>query len=259
MLIQSCDDFLFVAKDVLKSWWELCPALSVEYYLRRADISMSHILLMHEVEGPCNLFGEMLQYGFWDGSYTLCEIIETSIGWVVLYYWNASFWAVPLSRMNLDEALLLWRIVEAAVMLPVGYPVNQHLPYLDVGNWNLFHRIHFKSRRVQHFLNRAWCWFENAQSNHRIETKILLLVARVLSSLLLHRITVIIWKCTTQIHHLLLARILQKLRDSIQLRQWIQSCKTMWANGLFALVGLVISWLILIYLWHSSINLNRLQ
>lgn len=46
-------------------------------------------------------------------------------------------------------------IAVAAVMLPVGNPVNEHLPNLNVCYRHFFDGIHLQRGRMQHLLNGA--------------------------------------------------------------------------------------------------------
>lgn len=97
----------------------------------------------------------MLKNRFWNRPNALSQIVQTSIWCVVLDDRDAALWTVPLSTVDFDKAirgvvLVISRcgldhpLAVAKVVLPVGDPVNEHLPHLDIGNWNLFNGIDFQ-------------------------------------------------------------------------------------------------------------------
>jgi hypothetical protein len=59
-------------------------------------------------------------------------------------------------------------IAVAAVMLPIGNPVNEHLPDLHIRNRHLLDGVHFQCGRMQHLLNGARGGFEDAEGYHLV-------------------------------------------------------------------------------------------
>ena len=131
-------------------------------------------------------------------------------------------------------------------MLPIGDPIDEHLADLHVGDRHFLHGVHLERRGVQHLLDGARGRLEDAQGNHLVESQLkmlwlnvavravvvvwvvhlaavlLLLVGTRLPANILDVVAVIVREGTAQVHHLLLARVLQELRDAVQLRQWIE-------------------------------------
>lgn len=151
--------------------------------------------------------------------------------------------------MNLDEAvdggvaiglvlprggLLVLRgrstVAVAAVMLPVGNPIDEHLPDLNVGDGHFLHSIHLERRSMQHLLDGARSGLEDSQSNHLVESELqmlwlhvrsvvavsvvdlasvlLLLVRSWLAADVLDVVAVVVGECTAQVHHLFLTCVL---------------------------------------------------
>ena len=131
-------------------------------------------------------------------------------------------------------------------MLPIGNPIDEHLADLHVGDWYFLHCVHLERRSVQHLLDGARCRLEDAQGNHLIESEfkmlglnvavgtvvivsvvdlaciLLLLIWPWLPAHVLDVVALVVREGAAQIHHLLLTRILQELRDTVELRQRIE-------------------------------------
>lgn len=75
---------MLVTEDVVESSRQFRATFSVEYDLTRADITMSHALVMHEVERAQYLLRQVLQYRLWHCADALGEIVQAAIGCIVL-------------------------------------------------------------------------------------------------------------------------------------------------------------------------------
>ena len=124
----------------------------------------------------------MIENWFWNGSNTLCQIVKTSIWCVVLNYWDATLRTIPLGAVNFYETirsviLVISRsrvdhsLTVAKVMLPICNPVNEHLPNLNVCDWNFFNGIDFQRWAMKHLLDCTRGWFEDPKSYHLIQSK----------------------------------------------------------------------------------------
>ena len=96
MLIQSRLDFLLVAENMVEAGRQLGSAFPVEHDLAGADVAVSHSLVVHEVKCAEHLLGQMLQDGFWYGSYALGQVVKAAVRGVILNHRYASFGTVPL-------------------------------------------------------------------------------------------------------------------------------------------------------------------
>lgn len=66
------------------------------------------------------------------------------------------------------------------VMLPICYPRIQHLPYLNVSDWDFFHGVDLQGRCMKHLLYCARCTFEYTKRYHLIKTEISFVVVKQL-------------------------------------------------------------------------------
>lgn len=91
-------------------------------------------------------------------------------------YFDEAIHGTTAIGLILPRHLLVLRrgapVAVATVMLPVGNPVNQHLPYLNVRYRHFLHRVHFQCRSMQHFLDGSRCRLENPERNHLIQTEL---------------------------------------------------------------------------------------
>lgn len=118
----------------------------------------------------------------------------------------------------------------ATVMLPIGNPVDQHLPDLDVCDRDFFDGVDFQTGRVQHFLDGSRSTFEDAERYHLVKPHghlgIVFLALDLHHFLLMHRIHVfakwvgvVVREGAAQIHNLILVVHLQQVRDAVDLRE----------------------------------------
>lgn len=59
--------------------------LAIEHNLARAYVTVSHALIMHEVEGAQHLPSQMFEDGLGNGSDRLLQVVQAAIGGVVLH------------------------------------------------------------------------------------------------------------------------------------------------------------------------------
>ena len=151
----------------------------------------------------------MLEDGLGDRADALSEVVDAPVGRVVADHRDAALWTVPLGVMNSNETItgrvtcLLTGadarghrrpLAVATVMLPVGDPVDEHLPDLDISNRDFFNRINFQTWRVQHLLNCSRRTFEDTERYHLIKPnwhlRIMFLAFNLHHFLLMHLIYV---------------------------------------------------------------------
>ena len=173
---------MFVSQNMAIACRELSPTFPIKNDLTGADVTVGHVLLVHEVQSSENLLCQMIENWFWNSSNTLCQIVKTSIRCVVLNYWDATLRTVPLGAVNFDETI--WSVIlviswsrvyhsltVAKVMLPISNPVNEHLPDLNICDWNFFNGVDFQRWAMKHLLDRTWGWFEDSKGYHLIKSK----------------------------------------------------------------------------------------
>ena len=124
----------------------------------------------------------------------------------------------------------------ATVMLPIGNPVDQHLPDLDVRDRDFLDSVDFQTGRVQHFLDGSRSTFEHAERYHLVQPHghlgVVFLALGLHHFLLVHRVhvfaqrvRVVVGEGAAQIHNLILVVHLQQVRDAVDLRERVQSCQ----------------------------------
>lgn len=84
MLVQCRLHLLLVAEDVVEARGQLGSTLAIEHDLTCANITMGHVLVVHELKCAQNLLGKVLQDGLGHGPYALGQIVKAAIRGVVL-------------------------------------------------------------------------------------------------------------------------------------------------------------------------------
>lgn len=128
---------------------------------------MAHSLFMHYTQRLQDFIGNMFKNRFRHCSNTLHEVSKTSICGIVLDNRNTSLRTIPMGLVNSYETIRYSLFISMkAVMLPVCDPIVQHLPYLNICNWNFFYCVDFERWSMEHLLYCARGAFEYSKRYH---------------------------------------------------------------------------------------------
>ena len=84
MLVQRRLHFLLIPEYVVESSRQFSSTFAIKNYLACTNITVSHALVMHEVECTENLLGQVLEDGLGHRAYALREVVQAAVGCIVL-------------------------------------------------------------------------------------------------------------------------------------------------------------------------------